>query len=433
MQHERLLATTGASAAQEPLAAQQWWRSVVGADQVSPPGPGKPITIVDSGLDVRHEEFASRPNTALLNKQTFSADEEDHGTAVGSVVAAPINGMGLVGVYPDAVLRSWDASPAGILTTNAVVAGIMAAARQGAGVINLSFGGDEREPVIQRAILYAVKQGSLVVASSGNEGIVGNPLSYPASYPHVLTVAATNERGDVASFSSQSYEVDLAAPGVHIPVAEDSTGPNGYAKASGTSFSAPIVAGAAAWVWTLRPDLDNTQLFEVMRMSARDLAPLGFDRGTGFGILDIPRALAQAAPPPDPLEPNDDVDQVVPGGIVPGGERAITEPGKESATVSARVDRHEDPHDIYRVWVPAGRTVTARTSGGAVDLRFFPSSARTISSRPAAVSTRPAKSADTVSFRNGRARGVYAFVEVRPAPTTVIASYSLGVTTSARR
>ena len=416
------------------MAQLEWWRSVVGADESDAPGPGKPVTIVDSGLDMTHEEFASRPDTIALNVQTTSDDEDDHGTEVASVIAAPVNGVGLVGVYPQAVLRSWDASPNGAFTASAAVAGIVAAARRGPGVINLSFGGDIPDPSVQRAILYAFKQGSLVVASSGNGGGYGNPLSYPASYPHVLTVAATTERGAIASFSSESNDVDLAAPGVRIPVAEPlADDPSGYITASGTSFSAPVVSGAAAWIWTVRPELDNTQLFEILRESAQDVPPAGFDRASGFGILNIPRALAQPTPAPDPLEPNDDIDQVVPNGIVPGGQPALTSAGRNPLILSARVDRYEDPHDVYRIWVPRARRVTVRTTGGAVDLRLFPDGARRIGGRPVATSALPGLQPDVVSFLNQGSRGVYVFAEVRPARSTVRASYSLAITTSARR
>ena len=73
---DRLLARDTAAAADEPMAPLEWWRSVIGADLVDPPGPGKPVTIVDSGLDITHEEFASRPNTTLLNRQSVSAEED---------------------------------------------------------------------------------------------------------------------------------------------------------------------------------------------------------------------------------------------------------------------------------------------------------------------------------------------------------------------
>ena len=421
-------------AAQEPLAPAEWWRSVIGADAATPPGPGRPVTVIDSGLDITHEEFRSRPNTTLMNTQTLFGDEDDHGTEVASVVGAPVNRVGLVGVYPQAVLRSWDASPVGVISTSAAVQGIVAAANAGAGVINISFGGPHNDPLVEDAVLYAFRRGSLVVASSGNDGLNGNPLSYPASYPHVLTVAATDQTGIAAVFSSQSPYVDLAAPGSRIPVAEPVVDdPTGYIRASGTSFAAPMVSGAAAWVWTARPDLDNTQLFDVMRMSARDIDPPGDDRATGFGMLDIPAALALPAPPPDPLEPNDDVDQVSPTGLFTGGQPAITTPSRRSATLLARVDRYEDPHDVYRIFLPARGSATARTSGGVVDLRVYAAGTRSIAARPSAVSAHRGLRAEAATIRNRTARGVYAYVEVRPDPVTVRASYTLRVTTAARR
>jgi subtilisin family serine protease len=420
------------SALDEPTADSEWWRTAIGADAASPPGPGKPVTIVDSGLDITHEEFASRPNTTLLNEQTTFFEEDDHGTEVASVIGAP--GIGMMGVYPEAVLRSYDASPFGFITAGDAVRGIVAATRGGPGVINLSFGGEEDDPLVHQAVLYAFRRGSLVVASSGNDGLVGNPLSYPAAYPHVLTVAATDQNGIVAVFSSQSSAVDLSAPGRHIRVAEPVVDdPSGYIFASGTSFSAPMVSAASAWVWTVRPDLDNSQLFDVMRFSARDIDAPGYDRATGFGLLNIPSALAFTSPARDPLEPNDDIDQVSTSGIFDGGQPAVTTASRRNVTFSARVDRHEDPHDVYRAFVPARGSLTARASDGAVDLRIFRSGARDIGAKAAAISRRPGLQADSAMLRNTTKRGVYVYVEVRPDAGTVRTSYTLRISASARR
>ena len=97
-------------AAVEPLAGFEWWRAAVGADRAAPPGPGKPVTVIDTGLDVTNPDFAGRSNTILLNAQATPSTDEDeaHGTAVSSVVAAPENGVGLVGIYPQASLQEWD-------------------------------------------------------------------------------------------------------------------------------------------------------------------------------------------------------------------------------------------------------------------------------------------------------------------------------------
>ena len=343
----------------DPLVPTEWWRAATGVDTLEPPPAGKAVTIVDSGIDVSHPDFLDRQNTETLNPQEPVGIGGEHGTAVGSLVAAPVNGVGLVGIYPEALLRSWDAARgAGTqLDTVEIVQGILAAANAGPGVVNLSLGSDEQELPIEQAVYEAVRKGTLVVAASGNDGDTGNPLGYPASIPHVLTVGASDRSNRVASFSSRSRFVDLAAPGVGMPIAT-AVG-KGWREGDGTSYAAPLVSGASAWVWTVRPELDMTQLFEVMRRSAVDIGAPGRDDAAGFGLLNLPAALAYPEPIRDPFEPNDDVDFVRPGGLYDNSVPPLTTLSKRTATVQARADRTEDPRDVYRVWLPKGRTVTA--------------------------------------------------------------------------
>jgi Subtilase family len=427
---ERQLRSTAAVAA-PPLIDEQWWRGTVGADRATPPGPGKPVTIVDSGLDITHPEFANRPNTTLLNNQTVRADDDDHGTEVASVIGAA--GVGLLGIYPLADLRSWDASPNGFLSDGAAIQGILEAARRGPGVINLSFGGPIDDPLLEEAILKAVRQGSLVVAASGNDGIQGSPESFPADYAHVLTVGASDEDDRIADFSSTSPYMDMSAPGVWILVAEPTFNVSfGYIHASGTSFSSPMVAAAAAWVWTARPGLDNSQLFEVMRRSARDIDTPGFDVRSGYGILNIPAALSLPEPVKDPLEPNDDADQIEPGRMFASGTAPLTTARRGTAALTARVDRREDPHDFYRVLVPAGRRIVATTTGS-VDLRIYRRSSRPLRTNPAATSVHGGTTPERAAFANATPRAVYVYVEVRPGDIQRDAQYTLRITTTARR
>ncbi len=119
----------------------------------------------------------------------------------------------------------------------------------------------------------------------------------------MLTVAATDQTGSVASFSSRSRWVDLAAPGANIPVADAATG--GWTAADGTSFATPIVSGAAAWLWTARPELDAGQVSEILRRSSRDIDLPGRDAASGFGLVDVGAALAAPTPVRDGGEPND--------------------------------------------------------------------------------------------------------------------------------
>ena len=424
---ERLL-TTNAVAAQatDPMVAQQWWIPVIGADREQPPGPGKPVTVVDSGIDLSHPEFLGRPNTTALNEQTIDEEDEDHGTEVSSVVAAPNNGVGIVGVYPEAILRVWDASPFGFLNEGSAIAGIVEAARHGPGVINLSFGGEDDDPLLEDAISFAFRSGSLVVAAAGNEGFEGSPNNFPAFYPHVLSVGATNDQGRVAGFSTISPTVDLVAPGVRIPVAEPTTEePSGFILVSGTSFASPLVAGSAAWVWTRRPDLDNTQLFELMRRSAVDIGEPGHDQASGYGLLSIPNALAARTPSRDPYEPNEEPVEIEANGLFPTGLPPLTRPAQTTGQVSARVDRSEDPIDLYRLWAPAGQTLRTRYTGS-VAVRLLRRTPRAERSVPLAVGKR-----GTVTYRNATKRGVYVYVDVRPSGVR-LTDYTLRVTAARR-
>jgi hypothetical protein len=421
----------------DPLLPQQWWRSLIGIDGLTPPGPGKPVTVVDSGVNVGHPEFAGRPNLVALNAQEPAPLGGEHGTQVASLVGAPANGVGIVGIYPDAVLRSWDAAlgEGRQLVTSEIVAGITAAARGGPGVINLSLGG-ARDDVIEQAVSEAWAGGSLIVAAAGNDGDSGNMLTYPAALPHVLTVGATDRTSAPASFTSASRFVDLAAPGAGVLVASARQG--GWVESSGTSFAAPLVAGAAAWVWTARPDLDNSQLFEVMRRSARDIGAPGRDVQSGFGLLNVQAALSVAAPARDPLEPNEDVEYVKPGGFFETGVQPLTAPGRDRGTIAARLDRNEDPRDVYRVFAPARRELVLTAAGDPdVDMSVWASGTLSINQGGGTrlgVSAHRGRAAERVVVKSVKA-GRWLFVAVGPG-SSLEAAYRLTVTTrspSARR
>jgi subtilisin family serine protease len=372
----------------------------------------------------------------VLNTQEPQPFGGIHGTSVASVVGAQQNGVGVEGVYPEAVIRSWDAATgAGTeLTSSQIVSGILAAAGSGRSVINLSLGGPGADAAIEAAVKAAVAGGSLVVAASGNDGERGSPISYPAAFPHVLTVAATQPDGAVAPWSSTSRFVDLAAPGAEIPVATIDTqaGTQTWALADGTSFAAPIVSGAAAWIWTVRPTLDAGQLAELLRGSARDIGPPGRDTASGFGLLDVPAALTRPAPTRDGSEPDDDVDDVTPGRPGYHGTMALTRPARTSGRAAGRVDAVEDPRDVFRVWLPPGRTVVARlTAGSRASLSLVRATATSVAgtlARPHVLGTARATTGRgvAVSYRN-TGKGRFAFLVVRPSATGTI-SYGVAVT-----
>jgi hypothetical protein len=297
-------------------------------------------------------------------------------------------------------------------------------------VINLSLCSDASDLSIELAVDEAVASGSLVVAASGNDGDRGSPLGYPAAYPHVTTVAATDRGGTVAPFSSRSRYVDLAAPGDDIIVA--SALGQDWRPASGTSFSSPMVAAAAAWIWTARPELTAGQVAEVLRRSATDIAPAGRDQASGFGMLNVAAALALPTPIRDAFEPNDDIDQVDPNGDrYVSKQPPLSTVAKRSARVAGRIDRYEDPRDVFRVWLPAASRVTATLAASSNgDLALYSATARSVVGRFAtdgrlAIAATKGTRERLVYTNTGKGR--WGFMAVQPGSGALDATYTLAV------
>jgi hypothetical protein len=372
-----LLRRRADAAAGDPLDAESGWRALVLDGAPAPPAvtPDSPlIALVDSALDRTHPEFANSNITTLGN----AAITEAHGTETASVAAAPSNGIGLTGLWPDARTLNIPEGGDGI-TCAASAAGIERAIRAHAAVVNMSYGSPAPRTADLcvpewGAIEDAIRHGVVPVAASGNgRRAEGNALEYPASLPHVVTVGALAQdaqgRWVPAPFSSSSPYVDLSAPGVGIPTAVPlSMDPSGYTLDAGTSFSAPMVSAAVAWVRAARPGLSADQAAGVVAASARDVGRRGWDPRTGHGVLSVRRALGYAAPAPDPREPND-APYFVDATIFPAAA-PLSRGG--AMRLRASVDAAEDPDDFYRVVVP-GRTElrAALRPQGAADLTAY--------------------------------------------------------------
>jgi hypothetical protein len=320
------------------------------------------------------------------------------------------------------------------LTCAASARGVQRAVAAGAAVINMSYGAPNLCRAEYTALQRAVRRGIVPVAAAGNEFAAGNPLEFPASLPHVLTIAAVNSRLDSSSFSNANAAVDLSAQGegilTAVPRALDEEGErDGYMHLDGTSFSAPMVSGAVAWVRAARPDLSPDQVAQVVRLSARDLGRRGFDADTGFGLLDVGAALTRRPPPRDPLEPNDDLVWV--DGRAFGRAAAAVFRGRRTAQLTALVDAYEDPADVYRVRVRRRSRVRviARPVFGDVVLAGFSSGARSLRSRRLATSRRRGTRTEAITVRNptGRTRTFFAAVGVQRGARSLDAGYRLTI------
>jgi subtilisin family serine protease len=168
--------------------------------------------------------------------------------------------------------------------------GIKYAADAGADIINFSVGFDVKDSYISDAIRYARAKGVVVVVSAGNNGI-NCDISSPAGDEGAYTVASVNSVDEKSIFSNFGYSVKIAAPGEAIL----STLPGGgYDYRSGTSMAAPVVAGVAAMMKAVNPDLTGEQVENILNMTAVDVMEEGKDNSTGYGIVDAKAAVDMA-------------------------------------------------------------------------------------------------------------------------------------------
>ena len=267
-------------------------------------GAGIKVCVMDSGVDLNHNDFDELKFTGS-NENNWRTDENGHGTHVTGTIAAILDGNGVVGVAPDALVHevkvftpNWNSGIWGrdlVKATQACIDG-------GAQVINMSLGGGGRSTAEEDLFDLAVSMNIIPIAAAGNSG--GSGYSYPASYPSVMSVAAVASNENRASFSTYNNQVDIAAPGVSVK----STLPgNRYAFYSGTSMASPHVAGVAALLKQYNPEASVAELRAAMEGTAKDKGASGRDDFYGHGIVQAKLAfdaLAPPSPPPPPPPPD---------------------------------------------------------------------------------------------------------------------------------
>ncbi len=410
----------------------RWARAAVVPPDLPAPAAKGAVGIVDSYVDGDHPDLSGR--VSYLPSSYTDEIVDGHGTMVASIVSGANNGTGVTGVFPGVPVVSWGL-PEEFGCAEAAD-GVQALTDANVQVINLSIGGPNDCFTLYRAIMWAYGAGIPVVAASGNEFQEGNPVSFPAAFPHVLSVAAVDGELQSSFFSSENAAVDLAAPGEGIPVAtplvfDTDAVRDGVTTADGTSFAAPMVAAAAAWLGSARRNLDQGQVSDLLRLTATDLGPRGWDSSTGFGLLNLRTALSAPAPRRDPLEPNDDI-VLVDGTAFDGADPPIWR-GYGKRTISANVDLTKDPVDVYRITVPARAVVQVRMSPsfGDPDLEVFDGRARTVYRNRGLIgrSTRGEGNTDSVRFvnRDRRRRAFYLVAYVPEEAKFADAAYRLQV------
>ncbi|WKY43491.1 S8 family serine peptidase [Eubacteriaceae bacterium ES2] len=277
----------------EKIGADAIWENLNSSQEIV-------VAVIDTGLNTNHPDLAGRITTGYdyMESTTAVTDLSGHGTMVSGCMAAAINnGIGVSGSAASANVKIAPYRTGGQyvgdknLYISYIAAAIMAAAdRSDVSVINMSFGTYSAYDSIANSVAYAVSKGKVLVASAGNEGSTSNggKYVYPASYDGVISVAATDSGDGHPSFSQYNDKVDVSAPGSSVYT---TTRSGAYGTASGTSFAAPIVAGAAALLMSLDVTLTATEVEDVLEDTALDLGATGKDNYFGYGRIQLKQAV----------------------------------------------------------------------------------------------------------------------------------------------
>lgn len=299
-------------------------------------GAGAIVAVVDTGVDATHPDLTGKVVAGYnaVTDTSATTDYDGHGTMVAGIIAANTNNSkGVAGVTWNGRIMPITVYDRGSDSAydSDIARGIDWAVAHGAKIVNLSLSGPDDDPVLHTAIQKAVATGVLVFASAGNTG--ANDIRYPAWYPEVVTVGATDATGALTHFSSWGEHVDVAAPGFAIATTYSRYATCGwsctYVIGDGTSFSTPMVAGVAALLKTKTPSLTAAQIVARLKSTARDAGPRGIDPYYGSGVVDAYRALGGPATADFPLraggsgEPNDVPARATPLGATATGTIAI--------------------------------------------------------------------------------------------------------------
>lgn len=258
-------------------------------DEGANAGGGIKVAILDTGIDLDHPDLQANIKGGIntINPRKSPDDDNGHGTHVAGIIAALDNAVGVIGTAPEAWLYAVKVlNRQGSGYVSDIIEGLQWCIANGMQVVNMSFGTSSDVQSLHDAIVAAYNNGIVLVAAAGNSGPADNTVLYPAKYPEVIAVSATDENNCIAEWSSRGSEVELAAPGNNI---YSTFKGGGYATISGTSMASPHVAGSAALV-IASGVTDKSEVRSKLQSTADDLGSPGKDNLYGYGLVDAQEA-----------------------------------------------------------------------------------------------------------------------------------------------
>jgi len=268
-------------------------------------GEGIKIAILDTGINYHHEDLNAnyRGGHNFVTNGRGSDDPFDdsfnqHGTNIAGIIAAESNGVGVIGVAPQAsiyAVKVLDGSTFGSLSD--ILAGIQWAVDNHMDIANISIAGVDSD-LLKATCDAAEQSGLLIVAAAGNT--YSGPAQYPASFNSVIAVTGTDDNDNKGYFAPIDPVLEIAAPGLNIySTAQENT----YAELSGTSQSAAFVSGAAALILSYGIEdinhdgkKNNRDVRLKLQTSVTDLGNIGRDDQFGYGLLNLRDAFTASQP-----------------------------------------------------------------------------------------------------------------------------------------
>ena len=291
--------------------------------------PDITVAVIDCGVDRTHEDFGGRvlPGYTIDNKNGLGEPQnenfwnsKEHGTACAGIIAASNNNIGIRGIASDIKILPVNISPYPAINITGIgiiegfgstieIAKAINWAWKRADILSCSWGGGAPSNDITAALDSARTYGRNglgcpIVFASGNDYPDIQDVAYPANLDGVITIGAIDKNGKIQSYSQRGRSMDFVAPSGAIPgdiVTTDIMGSRGKSAGNyindlnGTSAACPQVAGVAALILSIKPDLRWTEVANVLKETARDLGPKGFDNTFGYGLVNAGAAIQDVA------------------------------------------------------------------------------------------------------------------------------------------
>lgn len=285
----------------DPFSDLQYALKALRIDRLPPgiDGRGVKIGLIDTGVDFLHQDLMGKvvEKKAIIGNGSFRNDL--HGTALAGIISARCgNGMGICGVAPGVDIVAIKACRpivegkiAAMTTSFWLAQGLDYSILQKVKVVNLSLGGP-RDPLITELIKGAFSRGIVLVAAAGDKGLPNYP-TFPAALPEVIAVTAVDLNKEPYSEGIKGEFIDLCAPGVDIIT---TTPGNKYNFYTGTSMAAAFVSGSVALLLQVHSDLQPSEVYKVLEVTAMDLGSPGKDTQFGWGVINVSEAIKSFEP-----------------------------------------------------------------------------------------------------------------------------------------